>query len=197
MMIRIVLGILIIAAAIEAGIYITDYYNRSFAAEALNSQIESENQNLTQLKDKTRELNSEIAANNASVSDMLTAIAAENKKIPDQTISPNEIIRTLLNLGEKYNVSIIPLTTQDWARVTTKDFDYRILRISLKIVGTKDNIVQIIKQLPGLYDTLVIENISLNKFVDVPSLEMTPLPTPAAPELTQITASLTLAFYAR
>jgi hypothetical protein len=192
MMIKIILGIVIIAAVIDSGVFISDYFNKSFASDALNTQIESENQNIIQLSQKTKELNSQIAKNDTSVNGVMAVIANSNQKLPDKDISPNEVVRALLNLGQKNDVTVIPLTTQDWTRVTTQDADYGMLKMALEIVGPKENIVQTIKQIPDLYSTLVIENIVVGK--PKPTTAPQLIPTPV---IDQITANLTLALYAK
>ena len=192
MMIKIILAVAIIAAVIDAGVFMSDYFNKSFAVDALNSQIESGNQNLVQLAGKTKELNSEISKDTTNVNSVMTVIANESDKIPDGEISPNEIVKTLLKLGQQYNCSLIPMTTQDWSKVSTPDFDCQVLRMSLEIMGSEENITQIIKQLPQLYQTLVIESVALSKITGTPSPEKT-----EASNATQFTAQLNLAIYAK
>jgi hypothetical protein len=192
MTIKIILAIVIIAAVIDSGVFISDYFNKSFAADALNAQIVSENQNVAQLLEKTKELNSDIVKNSAEVDNVTSIIHNSNKKLPDKEISANDVVRSLLQLGQNNNVSIIPLTTQDWTRVTTLDYDYRVLKLSLEVVGTNENIVHTIQQLPGLYNTLVVENIELSKPVPDTNDQVTP-----APVNDQITGKITLAIYAK
>lgn len=197
MMIRIILGVAIIAAVIEAGIFLSDYFNQSFTADALNSQIESETRNLAQLLERDRELKLEIVENTTRVDTLSAAIADENKKIPNSEINPNDIIRALLTLGQNNNISIIPLTIQDWTSVTINGHDYRKLKMSLNIVGTKENIVRTITRLPELYNTLVIENIALSTVTQSPVPQTTTTQDIISSNISQIKADLSLAFYAK
>jgi hypothetical protein len=197
MMLRIILGIVIIAAVIQAGVFVSDYFNKSFAADALKSQIQNENQNMELLSAKIQELNTEIAGNTANVNKIMNAIAGESQYIPSERINSNEMVRELLELGQKNSVSVIPLTTQDWSEVKTPENDHQVLKMTLEILGTPEHITQFVGGLPELNNTLIIESIALAQNIEIPAAEITPPTAANFSHVEQFKANIALAVYAK
>jgi hypothetical protein len=195
MTLRIILGIVIIAAVIISGVYIGDYFNKSFAADALASQIQNQDQNLVTLTDQTEKLNKDIANHTVEVDNLLSSIESESNNIPSEKIDPNDIVKDLLELGQRNMVSIIPLSTTDWSGVKTNGSDYQVFKATLEINGSLENITRFVSQTQYLYSTLIIDNISL--YQKNPNLA--PAVTSAdgliADPVSNTTASLSLAIY--
>ena len=191
-MLKVILYILIIAAVIDAGIFLTKYFNQTYAADALAAQIQSENRNISTLTEKTSELNLEIANHTADVSAVLNAIENEKVIIPAKT-NTNEIVKTILNTGLKNNVSVIPLSTRDWSTVRTGGNDYQVFVMSFEVDGRDQDVVQFVRAVQELYSTLVLENIVWNS-IDQPAVSAD---IPVSSESDMIRVNLVLAIYAK
>jgi hypothetical protein len=197
MTLRIILGIVIVAAVIAGGVYISDYFNHSFVADALSSQIQNQNHNLDTLSDQTRELNTEITDNTANVNNLLYSIANESTVIPSEKIDPNDIIRAILEQGQKNLVTVIPLNTEGWSSVKTNGVDFQVFKLSLEVNGSMENLVEFVRQTQSLYSTLVIDNISLYKYYTTPVPAVMPAGERLSPPIPRIAASLSLVIYSK
>jgi Tfp pilus assembly protein PilO len=191
-MLKVILYILIIAAVIDAGIFLTKYFNQTYAADALAAQIQSENRNISTLTEKTSELNLEIANHTADVSAVLNAIENEKVIIPAKT-NTNEIVKTILNTGLKNNVSVIPLSTRDWSTVRTGGNDYQVFVMSFEVDGGDQDVVQFVRAVQELYSTLVLENIVWNS-IDQPAVSAD-MPVSSGSDMIRV--NLVLAIYAK
>jgi hypothetical protein len=188
---------MIIGALLVGGLFVNDYFNQSSAAQALTSQIQSQNQALSTLSSQTMELNTEIANDNQNVNKILNAIDNESSAIPSGKINSNDIVKAILNQSLYNFVSVVPLSTQDWSSIKTNGNDYQVFKMSLKVVGSQENVVQFIRQLPQLYNTLVIGSISLSKVTETPTPAATDTPDVTPAPVDHIEADLTLAIYTK
>jgi hypothetical protein len=191
-MLKVILYILIIAAVIDAGIFLTKYFNQTYAADALSAQIQSENRNISTLTDKTSELNLEIANHTADVNAVLSTIENERVIIPAKS-NTNEIVKTILNTGLENNVSVIPLSTRDWSTVKTNGNDYQVFVMTFEVEGQDPNVVQFVRAVQDLYSTLVLENIVWNSVE--PPAESADMPVSSGLDLIRV--NLVLAIYAK
>jgi hypothetical protein len=191
-MLKVILYILIVAAVVDAGIFLTKYFNQTYAADALAAQIQSENRNISTLADKTDELNLEIANHTADVNAVLSTIENEKVIIPAKT-NTNDIVKTILNTGLENNVSVIPLSTRDWSTVKTGGNDYQVFVMSFAVEGQDRDVVQFVRAVQDLYSTLVLENIVWNS-IETPTAAAD---TPVFPGTDWIRVNLVLAIYAK
>jgi len=195
MTLRIVLGIVTVAAVIISGVYIGEYFNKSFVADALVSQIQSRDKNLSTLTDQTLKLQTDITNQTADVEKLLSSITSESSVIPSEMINPNGIIAALFGLGQHNAVSIIPLSMTAWSSVSISGVDYQVCKMSLNVSGSLDNLVQFVSQTQELYRTLVINNISLSQRLSTAGSTSTAEgDSITSPDLVT-TASLSLAIY--
>jgi hypothetical protein len=189
--------LMIIGALLIGGIFVNDYFNQSSSAQDLTSQIQSQNQALALLSDKTREINTEVANDSVSISQVLYTIDNTKNTMPPGKINSNEIVKAILNQGLYNLVSVVPMSTQDWSNVKTNGNDYQVFKISVKVVGSQENVVQFIRQLPQLYNTLVIGGVSLSKITETPTPTATETPDATPSLVSHIEANLTLAIYTK
>jgi Tfp pilus assembly protein PilO len=197
MTLRIILGIVIIAAAIEIGVFINGYFNQTFAADALTYQIQSSNQNLILLTEKTNALNAEIAENTSQTKQLAETISEAIAYLPSEKTNSTEVIRGLLDLGRQNLVTILPLTIQDWSPAKTANTNYQVLTIALEAKGAEENLTQFIKQVTQLNPTIVIENVTLKISPEAPVGPISSLTDPKPTREIQYTASFTLEMFSK
>jgi hypothetical protein len=194
--VEILAGILLICALLAGWLFMSDYFTHTSTAEELTSQIQVQNNSLALLSEKTRASIAEMVNNPTGIDELLSSIDRESKVIPSETIDSNDILRAILNHGQKNMVNVIPLSTQDWSKGTYKGNDYQVFKIALQVSGAQDNVIQFIRRLPDLYKTLVIGNISLKNIIEtsIAGAKAAPLATSS---VAQISANLNLSLYTR
>ena len=163
---KVFLVIVIIAFLATGGFLFKDYAAQSAAAGNLTAQLAIDTKELPRALNQTQNANAEIAALTQSLADLDKAIAAENSVIPGK-INPNEIVRNILTLGEKYKLNIIPFSTQEWTKVKVGKHDYSVFTMNLKVTGDQSHLMDFVKQLDPLYRTLIIKSLSISKPAEV------------------------------
>ncbi len=194
---KVVVILVVIAAIALGGIFINDYFDKSAAADSLAGKIQNENKILTTISSANQKLAQEIADLNNKASQATLDIAKESKTIPTR-MNSNEIVKNVLDKGLDNNVTVIPLSTQDWSNVKIGKHSYQIFKMSVEVTGEQNSLISFMEDLQGIYDTLVIENASFNKTYATPTPTESPTPT-ITPEIILVTTKIkiNLAVYAR
>ena len=193
-MIKILIGVLIVAALAVGGIFVSDYMGKTAKAESLVEQIQRDNKNLTTISTSTQNLVTEINEITAETNELLDTLAKESKEVPDR-INTNNIVNSVLTLGQACDVTVIPLSTQDWAKVKIGENDYLVYRMTVEVYGTHTDVLGFIRQLQGLYNTLAVESLTLEKKLVTPTPSPTATTTPLP--VTMGTVNVKMAVYAR
>jgi len=161
MTIRIILAIVIIAAAIEIGVNVNSYIDKSLAKEAIQAQIDNGRSNLALLDEKTAKLLNESAEYSTSVEAARAEIAMAQAEAPAEPIDTNLIVRSILDLGQSRQVNVTLLKTQEWAASDDPSLAGQSTTLNLEAAGPKNDLIDFIHQLPELYNTLVIDKLSV------------------------------------
>jgi hypothetical protein len=195
MMIRVLLAIVIVAAAVMSGVYINQYINQSMAVEVIKEQIANGKRNLALLEDKTAKVNAEVAGSSSAVETSRAEIASAQSVVPEIQIDTNDIVRQILSLGKSNRVDVTVLTTQDWTLVKGQDYQCQSTTLNLEAAGTQSDVITFIKLLPGLYSTLVIDKMTVSRIQPTPVKDAPPEGNYPASE--RLAANLALVIYTR
>ena len=179
-MVRILIGILIIAITVTAVFLLRDYDAQSAAADSITAQVEKDSAVLTGTLKLTQQANADAAALARSLTDMERDIEAEKNVIPER-VNSNEIVRSVLTLGQDINV--IPLSTQEWKTVKVGKQDYSLFTMSVKVTGDQKLLMDYVRKVGSLYRTLIVESLTVTR--------------PPKAEEDTVQAELKLAMYAR
>ncbi len=181
---KIGLGIWIIAAIIVSAIFMSDYNSHSGETDSLNARIHADSQSLSVLTQSIKTVNNDIQAINADITKVQTDVEAASNVIPPRENS-NNLIRSILARGQANQLTIIPLSTQEWTGIDINRNTYQVFKIALAIEGQQANLLEYIKWLQNSpYPTLAVENLKISRAVDDENKEI-------------IRANLNLAIYAK
>jgi hypothetical protein len=205
MNIRNLIALLIIVALGFGGFFLKDYFNQASEADAIVAQIKNTNQTVSTVSGQTKSLESEMADLGKRANEIQMAINTEDRKIPAR-FNSNEAVKSILLMGQMRELKVIPLSTQDWTPVKIDKHTYQVFKMTAEVIGLQERLVDFVKELQGsLYETLVIENLSITKPVPTPTPtsqfvdEMaTPTPTPTVIEDTgMVKGKVQIAIYAK
>jgi hypothetical protein len=183
MLVKIALAVLMVVIIAFGGIYYHDYLSQTARAESINIEIQNNKNANTIVSKNIQKVNSDIADIARNESTVNKDIEKEIGQLPDK-INPNEIVKDIIIQGKASQVSIIPLSTDEWVKTQVNKNDYQVLRIHLEAKGPQKNVVEFISQMQNsAYETLIIEKITMHK--------------PFDPLDTDIIADVNLAMYAK
>jgi hypothetical protein len=197
MLIRIILGIVIIAAIIDAGILASDYLDKKYATDAVNTQIESQNRNLAQLIKTNLDLKNEVNRDNASYQQIKTQSAGDTGLLSGIETNPNQILKLILGLAKDNRLKIVPLSTQEWSKSSIDNNALKELKISFSAEGQRQDVVNFIKLLPELHQSLVVESVSMKKITQGTRNQDNLTEDSLIVSSERVSAELALALYAR
>lgn len=81
--------------------------------------------------------------------------------ILDGNIGTNQVVASVLNLGEYHNVQVIPLSTSGWAETKFGSHNYRVFQMTIKITGPWSRLIDFLTELQNFtYDTLAYNRMS-------------------------------------
>jgi hypothetical protein len=197
MLIRIILGLVIIAAIIDVGILASDYLDKKYATDAVNTQIESQNRNLSQLITTNLDLKNEVTRANASYQQIKTQSVGDTALLSGIETNPNQILKLILGLAKDNRLKIVPLTTQEWSSSSTDKNGLMVLKILFSAEGQRRDVVNFIKRLPELHPSLVVESVSMKKNAQETRNQDNLTEDSLIVSSDSFSAELALAFYAR
>lgn len=196
MRLNFVVVIFIIAALAASGFFAINYFQDSTSADNLQKQIETTNTKVQEVTASTGSLTAEIEALKASQAEIQAALVTESP-VPIDKPDPTQVIRSVMDLGVKYSLTIIPLSASDWSNVKVQQGSYEVFRMNFKIDGTEKQLVDFVRELPDLYPVVVIESFSITP-VKVGGTAAAPASPPApAPGEQTYSSNLSIAVYAR
>jgi hypothetical protein len=197
MLIKVLIALVIIGALALGGFFYKDYLDQNAKAADLETQLKNTNNSAVVVSRQAQSIETEIADIVKRSSDAQKAINAEKNTLTDR-INSNTIVRSILVLGQTMGVKVIPLNTQDWAAVKVGSHDYSVFRMSIQASGDPKNIVEFLRSLQGsVYQTLVIENVNLDKSYVTPEPDPTITPAPEVTPIPSVTSDIKFAIYAR
>ena len=161
MRLKITIVIIIIAALLASGYFIRDYLNQSAAADTLNAQLAATNLKIQQLTASSQTMTLQAGKTKASQAAVQASIATESLSVPTK-VNTNIIVRDVLDTGEINQVTVIPLSTSDWARVKILQGDYWLFTMSLSLTGREQGLVYFINDMRSLYPTMIINGLSIS-----------------------------------
>jgi septal ring factor EnvC (AmiA/AmiB activator) len=163
---KIGLGIWIIAAIIVSAVFLSDYNGRSGETDVLNAKIHVDSQSLNVLTQNIKSVNTEIQEINANIAKAQTDIESAGDVIPPRENS-NNLIRSILSHGQTNQLTIIPLSTEEWTQVDIRNNPYEVFKIALSVEGQQANLLEYIKWLQkSPYPTLSIEDLTITRVMD-------------------------------
>jgi hypothetical protein len=174
---KLLLGLLIIVVVVVAGVFAKGYFDDSVTAATLKTKIDSDSKNLTTLTTSSSSLAGDISDLKAKQAKIRAAIDNEITVVPDR-INTNDIIRSLLTASQKFDCTIVPLTSTDWTSTKIMEGNYWVYHSQIKISGTQPQIINFLNYVQrSLYPTLVIEKLDMQQKILV-----TPVATVSASE---------------
>ena len=193
MVLRGLLAIGVIAALVASGFFYKDSLDQNKRVDSISAQIKNSTNMVTVVTNQTKATQVEVSDFTKSLADAQAAIAAEKEKMPVK-MNSNEIVRKVMLTGGTANVTVIPLSTDEWAAAKVDKGSYFVFKMNIEISGEQEQVVEFIKRLQSdLYPTLVIESVNIKKNLPPASPVATPIPVTTG----GITAELRLAVYAR
>jgi len=179
---KLLITILIIILLAVYYLFGTEYMKQCKEHEALTSQITDVTQVLAQIPEPPQDLEQRLEAAQAS-------LAAEQSEFPGE-INSNQVINTILELGDDCGVKAIPLVTQPWSVEKVGEHDYYVFRLNVAVQGSFSRLLTFVSELEnGESKTLIVENLTVTRVTEQSEEETVPEGT------TPITASLNLAIY--
>ena len=150
-------AILFIAFAVAMYFLGTNYFKQADRIEAADEQIAQLTLDIAQTQHQIGELGNDADAQLAQLDSELTAVSS----LMPTDIVANEVVRTILDLGDLYNVTVVPLTNNDWSDISLADSNYRRLRITIIISGSWDSLINFLDAVQNTdYATLACEDLS-------------------------------------
>jgi hypothetical protein len=152
----------IIAFAVGASFY-SSASNQQRSAALLEEKISNATQNLKTITDKNRFLEAEISGISSEISDARgKLVLSKQSSLMPEMVNSNTIVRTVIEYGNKAGVKVIPLSTEDWKPVTIEKQDYHVFKMSVEVVGLKQNVIDFIRQVQDTINPyLVIESLDV------------------------------------
>jgi Tfp pilus assembly protein PilO len=145
----------------------------------LASQLAEVNQTLSELRSPPQDLEQRLAEAEAG-------LAAEQNLFPDK-ISTTQLINTILAQASSCGVKATPMATQPWSTETIGEHIYPVLKLTIAVEGTFDELVAFANDLGNSeYATLVINNLNFSRSTEQ-----------SEEEATQVAGTVKLAVYAR
>ena len=154
---KFLITILIIAIGAVYCLFGLNYIKQQPEQAALINRISDTGQALAQLPVPPQDLDGKLAAAEAKLSTAQNSFPAE--------LNSTQFINYVINLAERYHVTVIPFTTDAWSTQTFRNYDYNILRLDMAVSGSYPQLVSFISKLEeGDYRTLVIEDVILTRY---------------------------------
>jgi hypothetical protein len=161
MLIRVLTGVIIIIAIALGATFYSGYLDQSNTADSLAAKMQTDSKTLSIITNSTGSIEKEIADLNAQINQTQTALALENKALPEMT-NTNIIVRQIITFGDNSSVTVIPLSTNDWASVKIDKNEYHVFRMSVEIKGSQQKVIDYVRQIQSAIDQyLVIEKLDL------------------------------------
>jgi len=178
MLAKIGFAVVIAAVMVVGGIFFKGYLDESGAEAALQKKIDKDSNAAAVLLVKNQKLETEVAENNKKITEILADIDAVNAKIPP-VVNPNVIIEKIITLGDRKQVTVIPLTTRSWSRIKVGEHEYQVFRMDINVQGLQPQVISFVDALQVLeHQPLIIESLSLKK--TEPGHDPIPSPSPAS-----------------
>jgi hypothetical protein len=164
MKIKIGLGIFIIIAVIVGSVFLSAYRSQSASSDALEEKIRLDTLNIGKINQSAKTANNQTAEINIKILETQAEIDVAGNEIMDG-VNANAIIKAVYAQSTTDQVSLLPLSTQQWSQLSNSDL--QVFRISFTAAGIENNLVSFIQWLQNSpYNSLVVESYSLNRSVD-------------------------------
>lgn len=181
---KLLTAILIITLLVAYYLFGTDYMNQRRENAALTSQITEATEALAQMPEPPQNLEQRLEA--AQV-----RLDAEQSVFPSNLHS-TEVVNTILGLADDCGIRAIPLVIQSWSTEVVGEHSYSVLRLAVASEGNFTQLVSFVNKLEnGEYETLVVENLSMDRVPGGESASEETLIFIASFDLTIYTQSLT------
>ncbi|MBP1706703.1 MAG: hypothetical protein H6Q39_427 [Chloroflexi bacterium] len=190
---KIVVVALVIIALGVAGFFLKGYFDQSAVAATYSTKIEADSKTLKSVTTSNKTLEAEIAALKSKQAQVQQSFNTEAAAVPSK-MNINDIVDGLMAAGRQFSVSVIPLTTTDWASTKISQGEYWVFKAKMEVNGTQDDMLNFLKYIQeSICPTLVIETL------DISQITPTATPTPTAPPVGGgiVKANLAIAIYAK
>ena len=179
---KLLIALLIIVLLVVYYLFGTDYIKQSKEQEMLTPQITEVIEALKEMPEPPQDLEQRLATAQAS-------LAAEQSAFPSQ-LNSLQVVNTILELADDYDVKAVPLVTQPWSTEKVGEHDYYVFRLTVAVEGSFSKLVSFVSKLEsGEFKTLIVENLSVTRADEQSEEEIFPEGT------IPVTASLDLAIY--
>jgi hypothetical protein len=163
---KVLLGIWIVAAIIIGTLFLSDYSNQLTRGKVLSAKIETDSIQLNKFTQNAKTVNKDLETLNASISKTQSDIEVASNLVLEKT-NTTDIIRALFSQAEINQVSLVPLSTQDWTTINTQNQEIKVFRITFLVNGTEFNVLNLIKWIQtSPFTSMVMENFTLTKAND-------------------------------
>jgi hypothetical protein len=163
MQVKILLAILIIVVIAVGGIFYNDYSSQTVKAESANAEIQNDKNASTIVTRSLQNTNNEIAEIAKKIDNIKGDLAREEDQLPAK-INSNEIVKDIILQGKACEVTVIPLSAQEWTKTQINKINYQVLKIKLETKGRQASVLNFISRMQDpACETLIIENITISK----------------------------------
>jgi Tfp pilus assembly protein PilO len=200
---KIMVAILVIIALGVVGFFIKGYFDQSAVSATYSTKVESDNKSLKAVTASNKSLTVEIADLKAKQAQVQQTLDTESKAVPAR-MNINDIVDALMTAGRQYSVTVIPLTTTDWAATKIAQGEYWVFKAKMEVNGTQDNLVTFLKYVQdSICPTLIIETVDISQITPtptataIPTSTVTPIPTTPPANGGIVKANLAVSVYAK
>jgi hypothetical protein len=185
MWIKLLIGIMIIAAIGTGASFYYSSVDQSTAADLLALKVKADTLNYSTVSNQTKGIENEIAGLGSQINQAQTTLNQQTRTLPEMTNS-NVILTKVITYGDLSGVTAITLGTKDWTSIRIDKNEYHVFRMSLQAKGSQPKVIDYFKQIQNSIDPyLVIEHLNLTP---ISKTESTDIDTQA---------NLDIAIYAR
>lgn len=157
---RIVIAVVFIAFLIGMYFIVTAYFNQVDRVNASNNQIEELRGEIEAVK---KDYDNFPGINEDELLELEHDLVTASKLVPVQNdVFANDVIRAILLLGDKNNVSVIPLVNKAWSSNSFGSKSYYKLTMSIEATGVWDDMIDFLDQLQSTkFYTLACEKLAI------------------------------------
>ena len=153
--------ILAVAALALLAFLFKGYQDQSALADAASNSLASSNATIKKLGEQNMVLESQNAGMAENLTSLKKAANAASAEMPAR-LDSNDVLKDLLALCDKHNVTGIPITSGNWAPLPLQQRTYSVLKMNLKLTGTETHLIECVQEMQSqLYPTLKIDSLAL------------------------------------
>jgi Tfp pilus assembly protein PilO len=149
------LSVILMVMVIALGYFSVRLMQVNQAGEELATQTETITRTLAQIPASDR------AALEQELTDLRKVLAARQVDFARE-VNTTSIVEKIIQIGAQNEVTVIPLTTQEWQRETIYDYDFMVFRLSVEANGKYTALLDFLTGLETVnIGVLLIEDIDM------------------------------------